>query len=150
MALPRTRRGASSFPSGSGMAREKAGKGSALPLTPPPGPRGQSHGGKITRELHSVTSVFCLFKSPLRLEKEGPRNFRQKKAGISLRGVSTPVLVAGCSRKITLFKYVYSLQGCNYFGISVASSQSSGMRIARLVPYCALAPVMSQRGADMQ
>lgn len=84
------------------------------------------------------------FKSPLRLEKEGPRNsslvlpFRGKRAGIPLRGVSMPVLIVGCSRRITLFKYVYSLQGCNYFGILAAISQSTGMRIAALVHYCSL------------
>lgn len=51
------------------------------PTTPGPGAegaeRGQNHGGKITCELPSATSgthAFCVFKSALRLEKEGPRN----------------------------------------------------------------------------
>lgn len=148
------------------MARDVLGEGRKRlcpPPSPPPGPgaggaeRGESHGGKITCKLHSVTSgtrVFCLFKSPLGLEKEGPRNpslvlpFRGKRAGISPRGVPRPVLVVGCSSRISLFKYVYSLQGCNYFDISVAASQSTGMRIAGLVHYCSLTPAMSQCGAD--
>lgn len=73
-----------------------------------------------------MTSVFCLFKSPLRLKKEGPRNFWRKKAGISLRGVSTSVLVVGCSRRITLFKYVYSLQGCNYLVFLLPLPKAAG------------------------
>lgn len=69
-----------------------------------------------SHELCLVTSgthQFCFFKSHLRLEKKGPRNSRlvlplpRKRAGMSLYGVSTPVLEVGCFRRTTLFKYIY-------------------------------------------
>lgn len=85
------------------MVQAVLGEGRKRLCTPPsplttPGPRaggaelGQNHGGQITCELPSATSgtqAFCVSKSTLRLEKEGPRNssltlpFGGKWAGIS-------------------------------------------------------------------
>ena len=139
------------------MAAEGEEKSLPFPATPP-GPwsqgaqRGRGQGGRITCQLHPVTSgtgVLSLVKSPMRSEKEGPRNprlilpFWGKRAGISLRCVSMPVLVVGCPRRITLFKCLCSSQGCNYFAVSAAASQIPVTRMAALVPYRLL-----QCGAD--
>lgn len=53
---------------------------------------------------------------------------------MSLYGASTPVLEVGCSRRISLFKYIYSLQGCNYFDISVSASQSHNAELVMQQP----------------
>lgn len=72
--------------------------------------------------------------------EEGARNssliltLLGQRAGMSLYGASTPVLEVGCSRRISLFKYIYSLQGCNYFDISVSASQSHNAELVMQQP----------------